>query len=204
MRREAGFSLIEILMTLLILTIGLLGLAGLQAVAQRSGQEAYQRAQAIIILNDIMDRINTNRAVATCYAITAPATGTPYLGTTAGSHYDTTAFSCPSMATNPNGVTRAGLDLTSIDNMLQGAAETTGGNKAGAMIGARACIGYDATTASYSVAVAWQGLGSTFSPASWDTTTTPATARNCAINKFGTDDSMRRVVWNTLLVATLN
>jgi type IV pilus assembly protein PilV len=202
--REAGFSLLEILITLLILTIGLLGLAGLQAIAQRTGQEAYQRAQAIIILNDILDRINTNRAVATCYAITTPASGTPHLGTTGTGRYDPAGFSCPSMATNPNGVTRAGVDLAAIDAVLQGAAESASGARAGAMIGARACIGYDSTTSSYSVAVAWQGLGSTFSPASWDTTTTPATARNCAINKYGTDDALRRVVWSTLLVATLN
>lgn len=204
-RREAGFSLLEILITLLILTIGLLGLAGLQAVAQRTSQEAFQRAQAIIILNDIVDRINTNRGVATCYAITTTTSGTPYLGSTAGGgHYDTAGFACPSMVTKPDGVARAALDLASIDATLQGAAETAGGAKAGAMIGARACIGFDSTTQSYTVAVAWQGLTSTFSPASWDTTKTPASARNCALNLYGTNDAMRRVVWNTLLVATLN
>jgi type IV pilus assembly protein PilV len=204
-RSQAGFSLIEILVTMLILTVGLLGLAGLQVVAQRAGQESYQRAQAMVIQSDIVDRINTNRAAATCYAITTtPASGIPYLGsTTGGNHYSTGSFACPALATNPNAVTRAGQDLVAIDNMLQGAAETAGGAKAGAMIGARACIGFDSATQTYSVAVAWQGMGSTFSPASWSTTTTPAIARNCAINLYGTDDAQRRVIWTTLLIATL-
>lgn len=204
--RQAGFSLLEILITMLILTIGLLGLAGLQVMAQRSGQESYQRAQAMVLLGDIVDRINTNRAAATCYAITTSSTtGTPYLGTTTGGgYYNPASFSCPSIATNPNAVTRAGVDLTTIDNFLRGASETSGGAKAGAMIGARACIGFDSTTQTYSVAVAWQGMGSTFSPASWSATATPAVARNCAVGLYGTDDTQRRVVWNTLLVATLN
>lgn len=205
-RRQRGFSLLEILVTMLILTIGLLGLAGLQVFAQRMGQESYQRAQAMVILGDIMDRINTNRAAATCYAITTSSTaGTPYLGTNAGGgHYATSGFSCPSLVTNPNAVARASQDITAIDTTLLGAAETAGGASAGAMIGARTCIGFDSTTQTYTVAVAWQGMSSTFSPASWSTTTTPAVARNCALNLYGTDDTLRRVVWNTFLVAALN
>lgn len=202
---QRGFSLLEILVTMLILTIGLLGLAGLQVFAQRSGQEAYQRAQAMVILGDITDRMNTNRAAATCYAITTPSSGTPYLGTNAGgNHYNTGSYSCPALATNPNAVARAGQDLTAIDGTLLGAAETAGGATAGAMIGARACIGFDSATQTYTVAVAWQGMSSTFSPSSWSTTTTPATARNCAVGLYGTDDTLRRVVWGTLLVASLN
>lgn len=206
-RREAGFSLLEVLVTLLILTIGLLGLAGLQVQAQRAGQESYQRAQALIILNDIVDRINTNRAVATCYAITdLPASGTKYLGSTAGGgHYDTTAYDCPSILTNPGAVARAGQDLKVIDGILRGAAESASvsGASVGAMIGARACIGFDGTTQTYSVAVAWQGLASTFSPLEWLETKTPATARNCAKTQYGSSDTLRRVVWSTLLVANL-
>lgn len=204
-RREAGFSLLEILVTILILTIGLLGLAGLQVQAQRAGQESYQRAQALIILNDIVDRINTNRAVATCYAITdAPASGTKYLGSTAGGgHYNTGSYACPSILTNPGAVARAGQDLKVIDGILQGAAESAAGASVGAMIGARACIGFDSTTQTYSVAVAWQGLASTFSPLDWEVAKTPATARNCAKTQYGSSDTLRRVVWSTLLVANL-
>src|SRR4029079_19395655 len=80
--RQAGFNLLEVLVSLLIVTVGLLGLAGTQVVAQRAEQESYQRAQAMILMSDIVDRINANRKVAVCYAVTdAPTAGTKYLGT---------------------------------------------------------------------------------------------------------------------------
>jgi type IV pilus assembly protein PilV len=204
--RQAGFNLLEVLVSLLIVTVGLLGLAGTQVVAQRAEQESYQRAQAMVVMSDIIDRINANRKVAVCYAITDDASaGTKYLGTppTSGSgKYDPAGFSCPSMATNPNAVTRAGLDVKFIDNMLLGAAESLGGGKVGAMIGARACIGFDSASQSYSVAVAWQGNTRTFSPATWDEDLTPALARNCAKELYG-DETQRRIVWTTLIIANL-
>lgn len=207
MRSQAGFNLMEILITLLVLTTGLLGLVGMQAVAQRAELESYQRAQAMVLLSDIVDRINTNRKGATCYAITTSASaGTPYLGTTGANKYNVAGYSCPSMATNPDAVTRAGFDLGSIDQMLLGAVETSGGASIGAMIGARACIGFDGASQTYTVALAWQGMSPTYSPAGWPATGTPATpalARNCALNLYGAD-TQRRVIWTTILVATLS
>lgn len=201
--RQAGFNMLEILFSLLIVTTGLLGLAGTQVVAQRAELESYQRAQAIVLMTDIVDRINTNRKGAVCYAITtASATGTPYLGTTGASKYNVSSYSCAALATNPNAVSRAGLDLQFIDQMLLGAAESAGGSKVGAMLGARACIGFDSATQAYTVAIAWQGTTATFSPASWPTANNPAIARNCALNLYGTD-TQRRVVWTTIMVATL-
>ena len=202
---QSGFNLLEILISLLVLSIGLLGLVGLQAAAQQGELESYQRAQAMVLMNDIVDRINTNRKAATCYAVTTDSSaGTPYLGTTTGgSHYSTGSFSCPALATNPNAQARAQLDLQLIDAMLQGATETTGGASIGAMIGARACIGFDSVSQSYTVAIAWQGMTKTFSPASWPTASNPAFARNCAKDIFG-DDAQRRVVWTTIMVASLS
>jgi type IV pilus assembly protein PilV len=203
-RRQAGFNLLEVLVSVLIVTVGLLGLAGVQVVAQRAEQESYQRAQAMILMSDILDRINANRKVAVCYAITdAPTAGTKYLGTppTSGSgKYDPTGFSCPSMATNPTAVTRAALDVQLIDNMLLGAGESMGGGKVGAMIGARACIGFDSASQSYTVAIAWQGNSATFSPATW--TAAPDTAKYCGKDLYG-GETQRRVVWTTLIVANL-
>ena len=205
LRRQAGFNLLEVLVSLLIVTVGLLGLAGTQVVAQRAEQESYQRAQAMILMSDIVDRINANRKVATCYSIT-PSAGTTYLGTppitgSSGVKYNPTNFTCPSMATNPTAVTRAGLDVQFIDNMLLGAAETMGGGKVGAMIGARACIGFDAASQSYTVAIAWQGNSQTFSPAGF--ASAPDVAKNCATGEYGAE-TQRRVVWTTLIIATLS
>ena len=201
--RQAGFNMLEILFSLLVVTTGLLGLAGTQVVAQRAELESYQRAQAMVLMTDIVDRINTNRKGAVCYIITTdPTNGVSYVGTAGAGHYNVASFACPALATNPNAVARAGLDLKFIDQMLLGAAESAGGSKVGAMLGARACIGFDATTQAYTVAIAWQGATSTFSPASWPTASNPAIARNCGVNLYGAD-TQRRVVWTTILIGTL-
>jgi type IV pilus assembly protein PilV len=202
--RQRGFNLLEILMTLFVITVGLLGLVGIQVFAQRAEQESYQRAQAIVLMSDIVDRINTNRKGAVCYRITA-STGTPYLGTEDSDKYDPGSFACPALATMPEAVERAELDVNQIDALVLGSAEQISGTAVGAMLGARACIGFDTNTQAYTVAVAWQGMSRTFSPASWDPTTTPAIARNCAKDKYGSgaDDAQRRVVWTTFIVASL-
>lgn len=67
--RNAGFSLIEVLVTILILMVGLLGLAGLQGRAVTSQMEAYQRSQALILMKDMADRINANRKNAASYVM---------------------------------------------------------------------------------------------------------------------------------------
>ncbi|HLX79846.1 MAG TPA: type IV pilus modification protein PilV [Burkholderiales bacterium] len=201
---QAGFSLIEILVALLILTVGLLGLAGMQAVAQRSEVESYQRAQAMVLMNDILDRINANRKAAACYAITTDFTnGVPYVGTSGSGQYSTGGYSCPSLASNPNAASRAGIDLQLIEQAMLGASETLGSASVGALLGARACIGFDSAAQAYTVAIAWQGQSQTFSPASWAAGNNPAVARNCALNLYGTD-TQRRVIWTTLMVASLS
>jgi type IV pilus assembly protein PilV len=59
-----GFTLIEILVTLVVLSIGLLGLAGLQLNGLKSNHSAYLRSQATILTLDIVDRMRTNRTSA--------------------------------------------------------------------------------------------------------------------------------------------
>lgn len=58
---QAGFTLLEILIALIILSIGLLGLAGLQANSLKNNNSAYQRTQASLLANEMLDRIRANR-----------------------------------------------------------------------------------------------------------------------------------------------
>ena len=55
-----GFTLIEVLIAVLVLSIGLLGLASLQANSLRNNYSAYMRSQASILANDMADRIRAN------------------------------------------------------------------------------------------------------------------------------------------------
>jgi type IV pilus assembly protein PilV len=72
-RRESGFSLIEVLIALLVLAIGLLGLAALQAQGLRFNHDAYVRTQATHLAYDIVDRMRVNRTNLAVY--TTPDTG---------------------------------------------------------------------------------------------------------------------------------
>src|SRR5215207_8909834 len=116
MTQQRGTSLIEVLVTILILAFGLLGLSGLQSRLQIADMESYQRAQALVLLEDMTSRIATNRALAANYVI---ASATP-LGA---------GMNCPTAA-----ATRQEIDAMQWCNALQGAAEVTGTSKVGAMI----------------------------------------------------------------------
>jgi len=62
--RQAGFTLIEILVALAILSVGLLGMAALQNTGLRSNYSALTRSQATMKCEDILDRMRANRTAA--------------------------------------------------------------------------------------------------------------------------------------------
>jgi type IV pilus assembly protein PilV len=135
-RRQAGFSLIEVLVTIAILMIGLLGLAALQTNATIAEMEAYQRSQALVLVQDMADRIAANKTNANSYV---------------ANDIGLTAQTC-------TGLLGAALDKCEWNNKLLGAAEVTaGGRNVGAMIGARGCV-TQPTPKVYMVTVAWQGM----------------------------------------------
>ena len=61
MNKEKGFTLVEILVAVVVLSIGLLGLAGLQAASLKNNNSAYQRSVASMLAYDMLDRIRANR-----------------------------------------------------------------------------------------------------------------------------------------------
>ncbi|MFQ5756493.1 MAG: type IV pilus modification protein PilV [Acidiferrobacterales bacterium] len=61
-RRQSGFSLLEVLIALLVLSIGLLGLAALQTMGLKFNTQSYQRTQAVLQAYDIIDRMRANPA----------------------------------------------------------------------------------------------------------------------------------------------
>ena len=185
---QAGFSMIEVMVSLVILLLGLLGLVGLIVTSQRAETESYQRSQALLLLQDMVGRINTNRRVTTCYAITTDTVnGVPYLG-----QGSTVMPSCGFGTIQAN--TLAASDLTAWNSLLTGTAETLSGSNLGAMVGARGCVSFDTTTGIYLVSVAWQGIA---------TTAAPAAGFTCGKGLYG-DESLRRIVSMNVQIANLN
>lgn len=83
MNKNTGFTLIEVLIAMLVLAVGLLGLAGLQATSLKNNQSAYNRSQATQLAYDLADRMRANVAGKTTYT-TGTATATAACLTTAG------------------------------------------------------------------------------------------------------------------------
>ena len=173
---QSGFSMIEILITIAILVVGLLGLAGLQARVASAEFEAYQRSQALVLLQDFADRIIANKKNAGTYVkddIAAQGTEKDCTNTVVGSD----------------------RDLCEFNNALVGAAEKQGatGPAVGAMIGARACI-TSTTPNLYIITIAWQGF-----------TPTAAPTEPCGLGLYNSDgkDNLRRTVSLPVRVATL-
>jgi type IV pilus assembly protein PilV len=77
-RRNDGFTLTEILVTLVIISVGLLGVAGLHSVSLRNNFDALIRSHASALADEIADRMRTNRtrALAGDYNINLGATRT--------------------------------------------------------------------------------------------------------------------------------
>lgn len=186
---QRGVSMIEVLVTMVILAFGLLGMAGLQVRVQSSEMESYQRTQALLLLDDLRSRIESNRLQAALYAAKAP------LATPVG-----VGVVCP--VVDPASP-RAEVDVKEWCEALQGAAESAGGGKVGAMIGGRGCVEDlgvgPAGDKQYRVAVAWQGL----TPISVPVESCGAGSYDGGAGAKCSGDLCRRVVSTVIRIANL-
>lgn len=87
-RPNRGFSLIEVLIALVILSIGLLALAALQATGMRNNHSSYLRGQATLLANDALDRMRANRQSALEGNYVIAIDEDPTTGTVAGDDLD--------------------------------------------------------------------------------------------------------------------
>lgn len=144
---QRGAAMIEVLVSMLIVAFGIMGMFGMQTQASVSQMESYQRAQALVLVKDMAQRMEANRAQIVSYVDND-------IGTAA-------ATDCTLETTT------AARDKCEWGALLQGAAEVLNGSKVGAMIGARGCISQPDPVAApnvYMVAVVWQGLRETGAP----------------------------------------
>lgn len=170
--------MIEILVTIVILSFGLLGLAAFQMRIQLAEIESIQRAQALILLEDMAARIQANGSQAASYIASSLGTGSATCSGTAG--------------------TAAG-DKCEWSELLKGSGVSD--RKSGNLVGGRGCISQlQAPNASagvcqpgtYLVEVAWQGMMPTAAPAS-----------TCGAGSYGSNDAERRVVSTRVSVGLL-
>jgi type IV pilus assembly protein PilV len=176
MKHQRGMLLIEVMISIFIAAIALLGAFAMTVKSTHNQMESFQRVQALTLVQDMVSRINANRQVAACYS--NGATGT------------VTTSTLPTCTTTivANSTTQqqsmANADLTAWQSELQGAGEIKAGSNVGGMIGAVGCINQvNANLNIYTITVAWQGMSATAAP----------TSLACGKGNFGTD-SWRRAV----------
>ncbi|MBX9869714.1 MAG: type IV pilus modification protein PilV [Burkholderiaceae bacterium] len=136
LRNQAGTSLIEIGVTIVIMAIGLLGLAGLQGNSLRFLKTASQRSEAVQAAYDISDRMRANAAGLNSYIYTTS--------------YSSTVSAVPSAPPCPLTCSAATIANIDIAIWLQNLASRLNGG-AGYIV-ANAVGGYDVT-------VMWQEAG---------------------------------------------
>ena len=206
-RGARGFTLIEVLVTVLILMLGLLGVIGLQARASNVEFESYQRGQALSLARDMASRIGASRGIVSGFLDNAVSSGdgTIYMGSGADASTFLNAGNC--VPGNGVALTEAKYEACEWGKALRGAAVQEGGNSVGAMVGARGCLirvepANNSALADLYVVIVWQALKAGNEPLGMATGEAASPASQCAsLVNFGT--GLRRGVSLRVMVPDL-
>jgi len=178
--KQTGFSLVEVLVTLVITTIALLSSISLQLMSKRSIYDAAQRTTAAHLAHGLLHRMRSNPTALVSYLPAGPV-GQSSLG-------DAPATDCLAAAADCDSLEMAAFDLWQWEQHLDGQLEVSGGNATGGLMFARACIVGPGVGGSgnYTVAIAWRGMADIGDPA----------INNCGSGSgdYGANDEFRRVM----------
>ncbi|HRK56220.1 MAG TPA: type IV pilus modification protein PilV [Burkholderiaceae bacterium] len=143
-----GFTMIEVLIAILIVSFSLLGMAGLVTRSTSVEVDAIQRTQALMMVRDMVERIQLNRvdALAGRYGRADALMGA---------------------VNNCTGVVdMVERDFCEWGNQLAGVNESQGGSASSVLLGARGCVTLvPGSTNAYVVTVSWRGLTPVAAPA---------------------------------------
>lgn len=165
-----GIGMIEILVTVFILAIGLLGIAGTQFMSKRANYEATQRTTATLLANDILERMRANSSSAALEQYVAASTVA-------------NGFGGGNIASEPSSTNIFLHDLWEWEQAIDGATEKTGVGEAavatGGLVKPTACI-YTSVpgitvnkSGEYMVAIVWRGTAKLSDPTNPEGTPVP-------------------------------
>jgi type IV pilus assembly protein PilV len=154
LRDQAGFSLIEVLITIFVVGVGLLSIAGLQVYSKQSNFDAVQRTTAAALAQDIIERMRANPTMTTAYVTNA---------TTGISEINPVSLSadCGNGSTVCTPAQTVQYDLYKWSQALFGAAEVASdGTNAGGLASATGCITAftSGSACGLYVTIAWRGV----------------------------------------------
>jgi len=151
--RQNGFSLLELLVTLVVFSVGLLSIAGLQTVSKQANFEALQRTSASQVAYGLLEDIRMNGDGIPVY-IAAGEFGNGSLGAEPAPNC-TTAAPC-------NAAQKATHDLWAWEQIIDGNLETAAGAGTGGLVTPTMCVQgpVGGGAGIYQVTIAWRGSAS--------------------------------------------
>lgn len=145
-RNQSGFSFVEVMVAFFILATGLLGTVAMQAVAKRNSFDATQRAQALAMASDMIERVRANPSAAVDY-LKADHYGAGDVAVP-GNRCQTQASNC-----SPNQI--ALNDRYEWDQRLFGADTSNNDGNVGGILNATGCVFLN--NGNLTVVVSWLG-----------------------------------------------
>lgn len=193
-RHQRGYFLLEVMITVVVLSIGLLGLGALQVHSKQTNMVAAQRTFVSHLAHDLLERMRSNDEGLASYI------GSDSVVTLTGSSMSVPASSCVS-GSMCDPVQLAAYDLWEWEQKLAGAMSQIASTNAGVLLSPTACISRPSGGGSgtYTVAIAWRSTKPIENPA----VPTNATAGNCGTSsgKYGTGNEMRHLLWIESFIA---
>ena len=176
---QRGFSLLELLIALVVFSVGMLAIAGLQTVSKQANYEALQRTTAVQIASGLLEEIRTNGDAADVY-LAAGEIGSGSLGNE--------PFPDCSVGAECNSAQKASHDLWLWEQIVDGNLESAGGVGTGGLVLPTMCITgpLGGGAGMYQVTIVWRGTASITSMAN----------NVCGLlsGNYGTDSEFRRIV----------
>lgn len=150
---QRGFSLLELLVALIVFSVGMLAIAGLQTVSKQANYEGLQRTTAAQIANGLLEDIRTNGDAVGVYLAAGEIGG--------GSLGNEPAPNC-SVGSECNTAQKATHDLWVWEQMLDGNLESSGGAGTGGLVLPAMCVTGPAggVAGIYQVTIVWRGAAS--------------------------------------------
>jgi type IV pilus assembly protein PilV len=147
--KRNGFSLIEVMVSLVILVVGLIGIFNLHIMSKLGSFESFQQTQASYYANDMINRMRLNSSQLAEYANGSPYSGVP---TSVGQTCDSVLLTC-----NPNQMAK--LDIFEWQSSFIGASEVVGTQNVGGLDTATGCINVNGNVVT--VTLSWKSIRST-------------------------------------------
>ena len=185
-RTQRGFSLIEVMVSVLVTSVSVLGMAGMQVSSKRAGYEAIQRTTATTMAMDVLERIRSNPAALGSYTTAGVGGATITDEPTPKCSNDTTEIcTAAQLAAHDLWEWEQAIDGLGEVRDVAGTAVATGG-----LLNPTGCITVSGNM--ITVTMAWEGFEALSDPG--------GSTCGSGLGKYGADDAKRQVIAITTFI----